>query len=46
MKQIKKKYEKPQTKVYQLQIQSQLLQLSGPGDYGNGGDPFNNPLFP
>lgn len=41
MKQIKKKYEKPQTEVYQLQIQSQLLQLSGPGDYGNGGDPFS-----
>ena len=45
----KKKYEKPSTRVIELQHRTHLLQASGqksgqlddPDDYLNGGDPFN-----
>lgn len=35
----KKQYKQPVTEVVELQVTSQLLTLSNPGDYGNGGDP-------
>lgn len=45
MKQIKKKYEKPQIEIFSLQNQAPLICTSGgglgnPGDYDNGGNPF------
>ena len=43
----KKKYEKPSTRVIELQHRTHLLQASGtrgtldnPDDYEDGGDPF------
>ncbi len=42
----KKKYEKPQMRVYELKRQPALLVGSGlgdPNDYPDGGDPFTNP---
>lgn len=38
---IKKNYERPLLQVFELKQTANLLNLSGPGDYGNGGDPFN-----
>lgn len=35
----KKQYEQPVTEVVELQVTNQLLTLSNPGDYGNGGNP-------
>ena len=37
----KKTYERPLLQVFALQQTPNLLTLSGPGDYGNGGDPLS-----
>ena len=36
----KKTYERPLLQVFALQQTANLLTLSNPGDYGNGGDPI------
>lgn len=46
MAQIKKKYERPKMKVFELVSQGPLICTSGgplnnPGDYDDGGNPFN-----
>ena len=42
MKENKKKtYERPLMQVFALQQTANLLTLSGPGSYENGGDPLN-----
>lgn len=42
MKENKRKtYERPLLQVFELKQTTNLLNLSGPGDYVNGGDPFN-----
>ena len=38
----KKMYEKPFTRVFLLQSRTNLLTLSNPGDYGDGGDPMSS----
>ena len=38
----KKTYEKPAMRVFLLQSRTNLLTLSNPGEYGNGGDPFGS----
>lgn len=40
-KQEKSKYERPLLQVFELKQTPNLLTLSGPGDYGNGGDPLS-----
>ena len=37
----KKTYEKPAMRVFLLQSRAHLLTLSNPGDYPDGGDPWN-----
>lgn len=39
----KKTYERPLMQVVQLKQTAPLLTLSGPGDYGDGGDPMSSP---
>jgi len=46
IKQMKKLYEKPSMRVFDLKQQPQLLAGSGlndPTDYSDGGDPFAEP---
>ena len=38
---IKKQYEKPSTKVFELKLQPQLLQMSGNDPFDDGNDPLN-----
>lgn len=42
-KQNKKEYEKPVMQVCEFQSRTHLLQMSNPGDYPDGGDPWTNP---
>ena len=39
----KKTYEKPGMQVFALKQTPNLLTLSNPGNYGNGGDPMSSP---
>lgn len=39
----KKTYEKPGMQVVLLQSRTHLLQMSNPGNYPDGGDPWTNP---
>ena len=42
-KQNKKEYEKPVMQVCEFQSRTHLLQMSNPGNYPDGGDPWTNP---
>ena len=39
----KKTYERPLLQVFELKQTPNLLTLSNPGDYTNGGDPMSTP---
>lgn len=39
----KKEYEKPVMQVFTLESRTCLLQMSNPGNYPNGGNPWTNP---
>jgi len=38
---LKKEYEKPAMQVFTFESRTHLLTLSNPGDYPDGGDPFD-----
>lgn len=40
---LKKEYEKPGMQVFALKQTPNLLTLSNPGNYENGGDPMSSP---
>ena len=42
---LKKEYEKPVMQVFALNQTPNLLTLSNPGNYENGGDPMSSPEF-
>ncbi len=42
-RQEKSKYERPEMQVFEIRHEGNLLTLSNPGDYPDGGDPWTNP---
>ena len=41
-KQEKSKYERPEMQVYEIRHEGNLLTLSNPGNYTDGGDPMSS----
>ena len=42
-RQEKSKYERPEMQVFEIRHEGNLLTLSNPGDYTDGGDPMSTP---